>query len=64
MDTTLSQKRASLLFILIDHVDEAKRCFEQTGLKIVTAKRYLGGLIGDETTLKDFVHKKNQKLAG
>ena len=41
-----------------DHVDETKRCFEQTGLEIVTGKRYLEGFIGDKTTLKAFVHKK------
>ena len=56
MDTTLSQR--SFFIVHPDHVDEAKTCFEQTGLKIVTGKRYLGGFIGNKTTMKEFVHKK------
>ena len=52
------EPKKSFLIVHPDHVDEAKRCFEQTGLKNVTGKRYLGGFIGDEITMKKFVHEK------
>ena len=48
----------SFLIVHPDQIYEAKRCFEQTGLEIVTGKRYVEGFIGDETTLKAFVHEK------
>ena len=54
------EPKKSFLIVHLDHVDEAKRCFEQSALKIVTGKRYLGGFVGDETTTKKFVYKKNQ----
>ena len=52
------EPKKTFLIVHPDHVEEAKRCFEQSGLKIVTGKRYLGGFIGDETTMKEFVHEK------
>ena len=58
MATILSQK--SFLIVHLNHVDEAKQCFEQTVLKIVGRKRHLGGFLGDETTMKEFVHKKSK----
>ena len=41
------EPKKSFLIVHNDHVDEAKRCFEQTGLKIVTGQRYLEGFIGN-----------------
>ena len=58
------EPKKSFLIVHPDHVDEAKRCFEQTCLKLVIVKRYLGGFIGDKTTMKKFVHEKNQKFGG
>ena len=52
------EPKKSFLIVHPDRFDEAKRGFEQKGLKIVTGKRYLGGFIGDETSMKEFFHEK------
>ena len=38
--------------------DTATRIFQPYGLKVVTAKRYLGGFIGKESELAEFLAKK------
>ena len=43
---------------------EAMRYFQQTGLMIVTREGYIGGFIGDESTLRKIVPEKILKVAG